>query len=319
MENNKLDFEARKIREDMRQERRRLRFPFLMMSPFIILTLIFVCIPVGLMIAMSFTDMGIGLKWNFIGLANYKKIFGYPEIEKILLRTLLFVGVNVSLSVLGSIFVVMITTYYLDLVYKRKNLGLLFRIIWLLPSLTPTIVMAFIWKFVFGPESYGLINKILLALDLPTVNWFSNYSMQILMFAAILGSASGSIILFSSAIMQIPEHILQSAKVDGAGHFYICRKIVLPYLRWPIMQKTLWTILGNFTTYESIRLLTSGGPMGSTTTYAYYIYQNAYSYRTYGYGAALSVFMVALAIVFGLIMLRVFQIDKQMRPPRMDI
>lgn len=69
----------------MRQERRRLRFPFLMMSPFIILTLIFVCIPVGLMIAMSFTDMGIGLKWNFIGLANYKKIFGYLEIEKILL------------------------------------------------------------------------------------------------------------------------------------------------------------------------------------------------------------------------------------------
>lgn len=320
MEKNKqLDFETRKMREDMRQERRRLQFPFLMMSPFIILTLIFVCIPIVLMILMSFTDMGITLEWNFIGFTNYKKIFTNPEMGKIILRTLLFVAVNVCFSLLGSIFVVVITTYYLDLVYKRKNLGLFFRIIWLLPSLTPSIVMMSIWRFVFGPQNYGLINKILLALNLPAMNWFSDYSMQLLMFAACLGSASGSIILFSSAIMQIPNHILQSAKVDGASNLYICRRIVLPYLRWPIMQKTLWTILDNFTAYESIRLLTSGGPMGSTTTYAYYIYENAYYYQTYGYGAALSVFMVALSVCFGLIMLRVFNIDKQMRAPRMDI
>lgn len=89
MEKNKLDFETRKMREDMRQERRRLQFPFLMMSPFIILTLIFVCIPIVLMILMSFTDMGITLEWNFIGFTNYKKIFTNPEMGKIILRTLL--------------------------------------------------------------------------------------------------------------------------------------------------------------------------------------------------------------------------------------
>lgn len=99
----------------------------------------------------------------------------------------------------------------------------------------------------------------------------------------------------------------------------ICFKIVLPYLSWPITQKTLWSILGNFTTYEAIRLLTNGGPMGSTTTYAYYIYQNAYSYMTYGYGAALSVFMVMMSITMGMIMLKVFKVDKQLRTPRMDI
>ena len=85
------------------------------------------------------------------------------------------------------------------------------------------------------------------------------------------------------------------------------------------MQKTLWSILGNFTLYESIRLLTNGGPMGKTTTYSYYIFQNAYTYYTYGYGAALSVFLVAMSITIGLIMLRVFKVDKQMRIPRMDI
>lgn len=308
-----------RAKEDLRALRHKHRFPFLMMAPFLILTFIFVCVPVFLMLLMSFTDMGISLKWNFIGLSNYKRLFGYPDIGKIILRTLMFVGVNTVCSVLGSIFVVTITTYYLDIVYKRKNLGLLFRIIWLIPSLTPSMVLAFIWRFVFGPESYGLLNQMLQTMNLPTVDWFSGFSMQILMFSCCLGSASGSIILFSSAIQQIPESIVQSARVDGAGNFYICRRIVLPYLRWPITQKTLWSILGNFTTYEAIRLLTNGGPMGSTTTYAYYIYQNAYQYRTYGYGATLSVFMVALSAGIGLIILRMFRMDKQMRAPRMDI
>lgn len=311
--------DARTLRADMRAMQRKQRFPLMMMTPFFILTFVFVVVPVILTLLMSLTDMGLTLQWNFVGLANYKKIFGYPGMEKILARTFLFVGVNTIFSVLGSIFVVIITTYYLDIVYKRKNLGLLFRIIWLIPNLTPTIVFMFIWRFLFGPESYGLINNMLLAIGLPSVDWFTNSSMFLLMLSCCLNSASGSIILFSSAIQQIPEALIQSAKVDGATSFRICRRIVLPYLSWPIMQKTLWSILGNFTTYEAIRLLTDGGPMGKTTTYAYYIYQNAYQYHTYGYGAALSVFMVAMSAIFGMIMLRIFKIDKQMRPPRMDI
>ena len=311
--------DARTLRADMRAIRRKQNFPLMMLTPFLILTLIFVCVPIILTILMSFTDMGLTLKWNFIGFSNYKRIFGYPGMEKIIVRTFLFVALNVTLSVLGSIFVVIITTYYLDIVYRRKNLGLLFRIIWLIPSLTPTIVFMFIWRFVFGPESYGLINQILQALSLPTVEWFTKGSFALLILACSLRSASGSIILFSSAISQIPDNVIQSAKVDGAGSLYICRKIVLPYLSWPITQKTLWSILGNFTAYEAIRLLTNGGPMGKTVTFAYYIYQNAYQYHTYGYGAALSVFMVGMSVAFGLFMLRVFKVDKQMRPPRMDI
>ncbi|MCK9548212.1 MAG: sugar ABC transporter permease [Sphaerochaeta sp.] len=304
---------------DRKAIKRKQRFPFLMMLPFFVPVIVFVVVPIILMLVMSFTDMKFTLKWNFIGFDNYRRIFGYPDMSKILARTLLLVVGNTTLSVLGSIFVVVITTYYLDIVYRRKNLGLLFRIIWLIPNLTPTIVFMFIWRFMFGPEGYGMINKMLAAIGLPAMNWFTNWSMQLLLASMSLSSASGSIILFSSAIRQIPESIVQSAKVDGAGNFYICRRIVLPYLRWPITQKTLWSILGNFTAYESIRLLTGGGPMGSTVTYAYYIYQNAYQYHTYGYGAALSVFMVLMSITMGLIMLRVFQVDKQLRVPRMDI
>ena len=307
------------IMSDRRALLRKQAFPYAMMMPFIILTLIFVVIPICMMIYYSFTDMDFMMKPKYVGLANYKRIFAYPAIGKILQQTLLYVAVNVVFSVLGSIFIVIITTYYLDIVYQRKNLGLLFRIIWLIPDLTPTIVFMFIWRFVFGPSEYGLINKFLLLLHLQPVDFFTRNSMALLLISTCLRSASGSIILFSSAVSQSPEHVIQAAKVDGASPLKICFKIVLPYLKWPITQKTLWTILGSFCGYESIKLLTEGGPMGSTTTYAYYIYENAFKYQNYGYGSALSVFLVAMSISLGLIMLKVFQVDKQMRKPRMDI
>ena len=310
---------ARTLADDKWALLRKQVFPYAMLLPFIILAVIFVVIPIGMMIYYSFTDMDYMMKPNFIGLANYERVFSYPAMGKILKTTLIYVGVNVIFSVLGSIFIVIITTYYLDIVYKRKNLGLLFRIIWLIPDLTPTIVFMFIWRFVFGPAEYGLVNKFLIALSLEPVDFFTKNSLTLLLVSTCLRSASGSIILFSSAVSQIPESIIQSARVDGASNLKICFRIVMPYLSWPITQKTLWTILGSFCGYESIRLLTEGGPMGSTTTYAFFIYENAHKYQNYGYGSALSVFLVAMSITLGMIMLKVFKVDKQMRKPRMDI
>ena len=308
------------LREDRRALRRRYRFPYLMLAPFAVFTILFVVAPIVIMLVMSFTNMDMKMKWDFVGFKNYTKIFGYPDMGKIVLRTFLLVAIDVVFNVLGSIFVCVITTYYLDIVYQRKNAGLFFRILWLIPSLTPQIVYVFVWRTCFASvDGGGLINNMLVALNLPPVDWFTKHSFELLVFITCLKSASGSIILFSSAIHQIPTSIYQSARVDGASNMYICRRIVLPYLSWPITQKTLWSILGGFCGYETIRLFTNGGPKGSTTNYAYYIFFTAYSSKRYGYGAALSVFLVTICIIMGMIMLKVFKVDKQLRHARMDI
>jgi len=306
-------------REDQRAELRKYRFSFLMSTPLLICVTLFVVIPVIIMIAMSFTSMDAGMRWDFVGLANYQKLLAFPKLKEIILRTLLFVVCNVCFSLFGSIIVCIVTTYYLDMVYQRPNLGLFYRIIWLIPNLTPQLVYVTVWRLFFGAEGYGMLNNFLTSINLPTIDWFTTSAFTILIFINCLKSASGSIILFSSAIRQVPQHILQSAKVDGAGNFYICRRIVLPYLKWPITQKTLWSILGSFTTYEVIHLLTDGGPRLSTMTYAFYIYDTAIASFEYGYGAALSVFLVCFSVILGLVMLRVFNVNKQLRSSRMDI
>lgn len=308
-----------KSNEERKANLRKYRFSYLMSTPLLICVTLFVVIPVIIMITMSFTKMNAGLRWDFIGFANYQKLLRFPKLKAIILRTLLFVFLNVCFSLLGSIVVCIVTTYYLDMVYKRPNLGLFYRIIWLIPELTPQLVYVTVWRLFFGAKGYGMLNNFLEALHLPTIDWFTKGSFAILIFINCLKSASGSVILFSSAIRQVPQHILQSAQVDGAGNFYICRRIVIPYLKWPITQKTLWSILGSFTTYEIIRLLTDGGPRLSTMTYAFYIYDTAIGSFEYGYGAALSVFLVLFSVILGLVMLRVFNVDKQLRSSRMDI
>ncbi len=310
---------SNKKREDRKSRFRRYKFPFMMTAPLIICVTLFVVIPVIIMIVMSFTKMNSGMRWDFIGFANYRKLLRYPRLKAIILRTLLFVFLNVVFSLIGSIVVCIVTTYYLDMVYQRPNLGLFYRIIWLVPDLTPQLVYVTVWRLFFGARGYGMLNNFLEAIHLPAIDWFTKGSFAILIFINCLKSASGSVILFSSAIRQVPQHIIQSAQVDGAGNLKICWKIVIPYLKWPITQKTLWSILGSFTTYEVIRLLTDGGPRLSTMTYAFYIYDTAIKSFEYGYGAALSVFLVLFSTILGLIMLRVFNVDKQLRSSRMDI
>ena len=310
---------ANEQKEDKKAVIKRKTFPFLLMSPFFIVTGIFVIIPICIMVAMSFTNMGLDLKWNFIGLDSYIKLLHDTSIPTIIARTLVFVVLGTVCSVLSSVFIAVVTTFYLDLVYKRETAGILFRILWLLPSLTPSVVYAFIWYYVFGATEYGLLNTILSAFSIPAVTWLARYPQVILFLICVLSSASGSIVLFSAAVRQIPEHILQAAKVDGAPPLAICRKIVLPYLKWPIMQKALWSVLGFFCTYEIIYLLTKGGPYGQTTTFAYYIYQNAFSMKMFGVGAALAVILVAMSSILGLVVLRVFKVEKQLQDPRMDL
>lgn len=305
--------------EDRKAVRRRKAFPFLLMSPFFVITGIFVIVPIILVFVMSFTNMDITLEWKFVGMSAYFRLFKDPNLQDIILRTLGFVVLGTVCSVLSSVFITVVTTFYLDTIYRRESIGVFFRILWLLPSLTPSVVYAFIWNYVFGPTEYHLLNNIRSSLGMGSISWLAQYPEQILFLIVVISSASGSIILFSAAIRQIPAHIIQAAKVDGATPLRICHKIVLPYLRWPITQKTLWSVLGLFCTYEIIFLMTQGGPSKRTTTFAYYIYQNAFNLKKFGAGAALAVILVIMSSLLGLLVLKVFKVEKQLQDPKMDI
>ena len=154
---------------------------------------------------MSFTDMGLTLEWNFIGFKTYARLFARPpknyhpaHIHIVILGTIC--------SVLSSIFITVITTFYLDTIYRKENAGIIFRIIWLLPSLTPSVVYAFIWNYVFGPTDYHLMNIVRSWFGLEPITWFALYPQQILFLAVVITSASVRLFCFQRRV-KIPLHI----------------------------------------------------------------------------------------------------------------
>ena len=131
--------------------------------------------------------------------------------------------------------------------------------------------------------------------------------------------ASLGMIIFTSAIRGIPEHLFHAARVDGAGTLAVVRHITLPALRWPISFVTIYQTLSLLVSFEYILLLTKGGPFYDTTVYALYVYRRAFESGQYGYGAALALFLIVIGVIFALLGWRFFDMKRLLQQPRIEV
>ena len=285
-----------------------------MMSPFIILVTVFFIVPVILTVAMSFTKMGFTLEWDFSGLDNFKRIAQDIYVPEIVRNTIVYVCCTLILNVLGSLIFSIFTTYSIT----KESHSVFFRAFWMLPRMTPSTVIIFMWVWFFAPTDYGFLNSILTAFGGQTVNWLIDYPMAASIFVnACIGISFGMLIL-SSAIKTIPQDLYLSAKVDGAKDWAIVGSIILPAIKWQLMYVTIAQTLSLMTSYEYIMLLTNGGPMYSTTVWSMYAYRKAFKQSEYGYGATLSLLLVIVSVTLAFVLLRFFKFGKLMKDTRID-
>ena len=131
--------------------------------------------------------------------------------------------------------------------------------------------------------------------------------------------ASFGMIIFTSAIRAIPEHLFHAARVDGAGGLAIIRHITLPAIRWQLSFVTLYQALSLLVSFEYIWLITDGGPFYDTTVYALYVYKRAFENGQYAYGAALALGLVVVGIVVALSLWRFFDMRALLQKPRIEV
>ncbi len=290
-------------------------YPYLFILPFALLTFMFFILPAIYTIIMAFTDMNESLKLNPIGFANFIKIFSDTNLSLILLNTLRFCGLALLLTLLLAVIMAVSTQYFL----KGKITGTFYRVVWLIPSVMPSVVYVAFWKWLFDPTWDGFLNKLAKALGAgEPIAWFNNFSMEIVILATVVASVSGSVILLSAAINSIPEDLYKAAKVDGASEKSVILKIILPTLKWPLMYMTISSSIGYIASYFFIMLLTAGGPLRRTTTISLYAYQQAFEMRQYGYGAAISLIVVFVALILTLCLIRLFDFDSMIQPSRIE-
>ena len=202
-----------------------------------------------------------------------------------------------------------------------KASGSFFRGVWLLPRMSPSVLYILLWLWVINPSELGLLNQILMPLFgmVEPVDLLTNAPVVLIIVANGFVGASMGMIIFTSAIRGIPEHLFYAARVDGAGPLAVVRHITLPALKWPIGFITIYQTLSLLVSFEYILLLTKGGPFFDTTVYALYIYRRAFQSGQYGYGAALALFLIVIGIALALLGWRLFDMKKLLQSPRIEV
>ncbi len=287
------------------------------LGPAIALTFLFYVVPVIVDIVISFTDMGRTLAVHEFTTKQYEKVFiGDKRLPQVIGLTFVYVFATLAVfNVTFGLVLALVTTAI------PKASGGFFRGVWLLPRMSPSVLYIFLWLWVIDPSEFGLLNQIVMnvfGVEKP-VDLMTNAPVMLIIFANGFIGASMGMIIFTSAIRSIPEHLFHAARVDGAGGLAIVRHVTLPALRWPISFITIYQTLSLIVSFEYILLLTKGGPFFDTTVFALYIYRRAFENGQYAYGAALAFFLIVIGIALALLGWKFFDMQKLLQEPRIEV
>jgi inositol-phosphate transport system permease protein len=237
---------------------------------------------------------------------NFRRMVSTPDSTRSLFNTVLYVSLTLLLFNTGFAMVLAIATHYLP-----EGPAGFFRILWLLPRISPPVIYVLLWKWL-GWDT-GFLSMFLGEFGVPPRNWLLNSAFNAWIFVVLINGfvgASMGMLIFSSAIKAIPQSLFHASEVDGANRWQQVRYIILPQLKWPILFVTCYQTLSLLTSFEYILLSTDGGPGGSTEVWSLAIYHTALNNYAgnleYGYGAAMALVLVVIGIVLSLAYLRLF-------------
>ena len=292
------------------------------MGPATVLVLVFFFLPVVILFVISLTDLSssnFSDPLTFVGLGNYARLFRDRFFPKILGNTFFYVAVTLSCFNVGMALVLALLTTHIN-----RRAGFFFRLIWLLPRITPSVIYILMWRRISHQPPFGLINQLLVPFGVEPQYWlFEQPWLFVILVNGFVGASFG-LILFSSAIEAIPKDYITAAKVDGASTWQTIRDIVLPLIRWPLLFVTTYQTLSLLTSFEYILLLTEGGPgLYTTEVWALTAYKRAlktyFGHNQWGYGAAWGFVLVIIGIAMSVIYLRVFRFNELVQEPKIDV
>jgi multiple sugar transport system permease protein len=266
----------------------------LFLSPWIIGFLVFVAGPLIASFAFSFTKYNVLRPPQFIGLQNY--VFAFTKDELFLpsiVRSLYFAVLLVPLGMAGSLILAI-------LLNQKLWFTTLWRTMYFLPTLTPLIAAALLWRWMLNPD-VGLVNYLLSLIGIKGPGWLSSieWAVPALVLMGLWASIGGSrMIILLAGLQDVPKELLESAEIDGAGPWAKFWNVTLPLITPTVFFNLVLGIIFALRTFETAFITTNGGPARATWFISLHIYQNAFVTFDMGYASALSwVFLVILFII----------------------
>ena len=279
---------------------------YLFVLPALIVYLTFWIFPILRLFQYSFSDYnGIQQNLNYVGLSNYVKIFKEGIAGSSISNTLIYTLLS---TVLGNI-IALCLAFVLD--SKIKGLGF-YRTVAYIPTLFSTIVVGYIWSYVYMPES-GLLPAVLswFGIHSENLNILGNYKTALYGITAvdIWKTIGTSTVIFLAGLQTVSQELLEAGKIDGANGWQLTRFVRLPLLATSITINVTLSIINGLKAFDYSFIMTNGGPGRSTSTLVYDIFRMAFTEGQYGKAAALAV--VSFAIIIAVTVFLVTKLNKR--------
>ena len=271
------------------------RLGIALIVPLMALVVIFFLFPLVNAIYYAFVDFnGINLKPPFIGLGNFTELAQDPAVWPALKN-------NVIWIIIGTAAPLVIGLALALLMWKVQRGSLAYRVAFFLPYILPQVAIGVVWSWIYDPTR-GWLNQVLQAVGLGRLagGWLGNPSTALY---AVLGTAvwatTGFVFLILlSALRNVDAELVDASMIDGANALQRVWHIVLPQIMPVFLMVTTITLVGGFSVFDIIFVMTGGGPAGATEVLGTYAYSSAFQLNRISYGTTLALVITVLAIPF---------------------
>ncbi len=291
------DIDLRRLERS--QHRRRNAAALAFLAPNLVVFCAFLLLPVAWVVRQSFMAGGVLGPASWVGLGNWGAALDDADLRRSLWHTLLFTLMTVP-AVLGVA---------LALALLLRGLGrggALVRAVVYLPSLAPVVLAGLLWIFVVNPD-VGLLNAAVRAAGAEPVNWLGDEQLALPSNALLeVWRGTGFWALFLlAALLAVSRELYDAAAIDGASLWNRFRFVTLPGIAPTLLVAVVLTTLVSMQVFDSVFVLTNGGPAGATDTAVLYIYRSVFESGEPGYGAVLSLVLMALIVLLTVVIVRV--------------
>jgi multiple sugar transport system permease protein/sn-glycerol 3-phosphate transport system permease protein len=262
---------------------------------------VFLLLPVVLIFVLSLLQWNLLSPPKFVGFQNFLTIFQQDGAGHSLLVTAYYVLLAIPLQTVLSL--------GMAVMLNRKLPGMgVYRVLFVVPFMATPVALAVVWNWIFDPK-FGFANLLLGYLGIPAQNWLGSYrlAMPVLAAVQIWQWVGYNMLFFLAGLQGIPPELLESAAIDGAGHWQRFRRVTLPLLRPTTLFVLVTTIIGSFQVFDTVYVLTDGGPGTSTQVLNLSIYQTAFTDFRIGEASAMSVVLFVVVLIFTFIQFAYFR------------
>jgi raffinose/stachyose/melibiose transport system permease protein len=256
---------------------------------------IFLIFPMANAVYYVFVDFdGIELTPPFVGLANFRELVGDAKVYDALTNNAIWI-------VIGTIGPLVLGLALALLLWHVQRGSVVYRVIFFLPYVLPQVAVAVVWGWIYEP-SRGWLNRVLelVGLDALTTGWLGNpdTALYAVLATAIWATLGFVFVILLSALRTVDTDLVDAARLDGANGAQQLRYVVLPAIMPVFLMITTITLLGGFSVFEYIFVMTGGGPAGATDVLGTYAYSSAFQLNRISYGTTLALVITLLAVPF---------------------